>query len=340
MLMRKFLRGLPRVVAKLARDRSRSLTNAHWRYARRVRRAVIDPRLEVRVVSRRPLVYAAGASADDDIPAHVRAASGIVVHGDRLLVVQDDTAVIASIAELEVTAIPLPRGAGGRRRFEVALGNKLDKLDLEAALVVDDELWAFGSGSLPIRDRIVRVRDGAIEIIDAAALYARVRDAAGGCLNIEGVARVSASLWLFHRGNTGSDDPGPAVVKLDFAAVRAWIDGGVTPDVSGVERYDLGAIDGVRFGFTDAIARGDRVFYAAAVEASEDAIADGAVLGSRLGVIDRDSIRCAPLCDHDGAPLKVEGLALIDDHRGWITVDPDDVDVPAPLYGIELHGPW
>ena len=305
-----------------------------------MRHAVIDPRLEVRVVSRRPLVYAGGANPDDDVPAHVRAASGIVVHGDRLLVVQDDTAVIASIAELEVTAIPLPRGAGGRRRFEVALGNKLDKLDLEAALVVDDELWAFGSGSLPLRDRIVRVRDGVIEIVDATALYARVREAVGGCLNIEGVARAGESLWLFHRGNTGPDDPGPAVVTLDFGAARAWLDGGGTPDVSGVDRYDLGEIVGVRFGFTDAIARGDRVFYVAAVEASEDAIADGAVLGSQLGVIDRDSIRCAPLCDDDGAPLKVEGLALIDDHHGWITIDPDDVDVPAPLYGIELHGPW
>ena len=305
-----------------------------------MRCAVIDPRLEVRVVSRRPLVYAAGANPDDDVPGHVRAASGIVVHGDRLLVVQDDTAVIASIAELEVTAIPLPRGAGGRRRFEVALGNKLDKLDLEAALVVDDELWAFGSGSLPIRDRIVRVRGGVIEIVDATALYARVREAAGGCLNIEGVARTGESLWLFHRGNTGPEDRGPAVVKLDFAAARAWLDGGTAPDVSGVDRYDLGGIDGVRFGFTDAIARGDRVFYVAAAEASEDAIADGAVLGSQLGVIDGDAIRCAPLCDHDGTPLKVEGLALIDDHHGWITIDPDDVDVPAPLYGIELHGPW
>ncbi|HEY5935328.1 MAG TPA: hypothetical protein VIU61_11850, partial [Kofleriaceae bacterium] len=94
------------------------------------------------------------------------------------------------------------------------------------------------------------------------------------------------------------------------------------------------------FGFTDAVARGERVFYVAAAEASDDAIADGAVLGSQLGVIDRDSVRCAPLCDHDGAPLKVEGLALIDDRSGFVTIDPDDPDVPAPLYGIELHGPW
>jgi hypothetical protein len=310
-----------------------------------VRRAVIDPRLEVRVVSRRPLVYAAGASLDDDVPAHVRAASGIVVHGDRLLVVQDDTAVIASIEQLAatdpaVTAIQLPRGPGGRRRFEVALGNKLDKLDLEAALVVDDELWAFGSGSLPIRERIVRVHDAEITIIDASALYARVRDAIGGMINIEGVAHVRDSLWICHRGNTGPEDLNPAVVRLDFAAVRAWLAGGATPDVSGVDRYDLGGVGRVRFGFTDAIARGDRVFYVAAAEASADAIADGVVLGSQLGVIEGEAVRSAPLCDPDGAPLKVEGLALIDDHHGWITIDPDDVDVPAPLYGIELHGPW
>lgn len=307
-----------------------------------MRRAVIDPRLEVRIVSRRPLVYAAGESLDEDVPAHVRAASGIVVHGDRLLVVQDDTAVIASIEQRagEVSAIHLPRGAGGRRRFEVGLGNKLDKLDLEAALVVEDELWAFGSGSLPIRERIVRVRGSAIAIVDASALYARTRDAIGGLLNIEGVARVGDTLWLCHRGNTGPEDRGPAVIRFGFAAIQRWLDGAAVPAITGVDRYDLGGVGRVRFGFTDAIARGDRVFYVAAAEASADAIADGAVLGSQLGVIDRDQVRCAPLCDHDGAPLKVEGLALTGDRSGFITLDPDDVNVAAPLYGIALHGPW
>ncbi|MEJ7600027.1 MAG: hypothetical protein WKG01_19120 [Kofleriaceae bacterium] len=312
-----------------------------------MRRAVIDPRLEARVISRRSLAYTTGANVDEDIPAHVRAASGVVVRGDHLLVIQDDMAVIAAIGTAigatigsAVEALALPRGPGDRRRFEVALGNKLDKLDLEAALLVDDELWAFGSGSLPVRERIVRVRGSEIEIVYGASLYAAIRATIGGALNIEGVAHVADQLWLFHRGNTGARDPGPAVVRIELAEVQAWLAGGPTPDVSGVDRYDLGAVGGVRLGFTDAVARGARVYYVAAAEASPDAIADGAVLGSLIGVIDGDSVRCAPLCDRDGAALKVEGLALIDDHRGWITLDPDDVDVPAPLCEILLHGPW
>ena len=58
----------------------------------------------------------------------MRAASAIVARGDELFVIQDDTSFIARIRGDEITSIALPRGPGGRRRFEVALGNKLDKL--------------------------------------------------------------------------------------------------------------------------------------------------------------------------------------------------------------------
>lgn len=255
--------------------------------------------------------------------------------------IQDDTAFIATVARENVSAIALPRGADGRRRFEVALGNKHEKLDLEACMVVGDELWAFGSGSTPVRERIVVIGDGP-RVVDGGPLYERVRTELGGGINLEGVARVGDELWLFHRGNTGPQDRGPATVRLDHAALERWLSGlGSVPEVLGSSRFDLGEIGGVRLGFTDALGAGDRVFYLAAAEASPNAIDDGGVLASQLGVIEGEHVRAAMLT-RGGAPFKAEGLAFDpeDPRRAWIAIDPDDVDQPAQLCEVELLGPW
>jgi hypothetical protein len=326
--------------------------------------ARLDPALAVRVVSVRELRYTAAAAPDDDRPLHVRAASGLAVvpgpAGGRLAVIQDDASFLAFAAIApagEVSAIALPRGPGGRRRFEVALGNKRDKLDLEACVAADGELWAFGSGSSPAREQLAIVGAGAaaadvtaaVCLIDAAPLYASLRAAVGGALNLEGAALVADELWLLHRGNTGPADPGPAIARLPRAAFARWLSaGGPPPPLTSLTRFDLGAIRGVRLGFTDAAALAPaapsgagRVLYLACAEASPDAIDDGAILGSQLGVIDAAGVRAAPLC-HGDRPLKAEGLALDprDPRHAWIAIDPDDPDRPAELYEIELLGPW
>ncbi|MFN0253413.1 MAG: DUF6929 family protein [Kofleriaceae bacterium] len=312
------------------------------------RTVVIDPALEVRVHGQRVLRYAAAAEAHEDRPAHVRAASGLAMHAGRLVVVQDDASFFGVVGSDGVTAMKLPRGLHGRRRFEIALGNKLDKLDLESVVAIDDELWAFGSGSLPIRDKICRVRHGIPRVLDAAPLFARLREALDNALNIEGAARVLAvgrdELWLFHRGNTGPRDPGPAVLRLATAEMRAWLDATAQmPALVGVDSYDLGTADGARIGFTDAVADGARVFYLAAAERAPNAIDDGPASGSQLGVIDVGSgiVRAASLT-HGGAPVKAEGIAF-DPARpkhAWIALDPDDPEAPAPLLDVELIGPW
>ena len=311
---------------------------------------MIDAALGVRIHGVRALRYDDAAIATDDRPSHVRAASGLAMYAGRLVVVQDDASFFGIVGSDGVTAMKLPRGAGGRRRFEVALGNKLDKLDLESVVAVDDELWAFGSGSLPIRDKICRVKHGIPRVQDAGPLYAHLREALDGVLNLEGAARVRAlgrdELWLFHRGNTGPRDPGPAVLRLHTADLRAWLDATAPmPAIVDVDGYALGdAAAGERFGFTDAIADGDRVFYVAAAERSPNAVDDGPASGSQLGVIDVASgrVRAAKLAGLDGAPVKAEGIVLDPARpgRAWIALDPDDPDAPARLLDVELLGPW
>ncbi|MBA3461061.1 MAG: hypothetical protein H0T46_13940 [Deltaproteobacteria bacterium] len=293
----------------------------------------VDPALSVRIVSKRELRY--DDASQDERPDHVRAASGIVASPGRLIIAQDDSQFLGVVSDT-VTSLTLPAVAG-RRRFEVALGNKLDKIDLESIVQVDDELWAFGSGSLPAREQICRVvRD--VATLVPGGLYAQSRDALGGALNIEGAARVRDELWLFHRGNTGPKDPGPAVLRFKTNAVKASLDGGPAPQLLGVDAYTLGEIEGHPLGFTDAAAVGDRVFYLAAAEASANAIDDGAVPGSQLGVIDARGVRAAPFLV-DGKVVKAEGIAFRGD-RAWVVVDPDDPDQPSTLLEIELVGPW
>jgi hypothetical protein len=294
--------------------------------------SAIDPALSVRIVSQRALRY--DDASQDDRPDHVRAASGIVALPGRLIIAQDDTQFFGVVTDT-VTSWTLPAVAG-RRRFEDALGNRLDKIDLESIVQIDDELWAFGSGTLPVREQICRVvRD--IPTLVPSQLYAQIRHALGSAPSIEGAARVRDELWLFHRGNTGAKDPGPAVLRFKTAAVKASLDGGPAPPLLAVELYTLGEI-GLPLGFTDATAVGDRVFYVAAAEASANAIEDGTVLGSQLGVIDARGVRAAPLLV-DGKAVKVEGIAFEGD-RAWAVVDPDDPDVPSTLLEIELIGPW
>jgi hypothetical protein len=106
-------------------------------------------------------------------------------------------------------------------------------------------------------------------------------------------------------------------------------------------RYDLGREDGVAYGFTDATRYGDRVLFAAGAEDSPDAIEDGIVLGARIGVIEGDRARWAPILERDGTPSrrKIEGLAAMEDVLVAV-VDADDTELPADLCYIALEGPW
>ena len=314
-----------------------------------------DPALTAQLLDRRPLRYRDAAGPDDDRPDFARAASGLTWLGDTLAIVQDDAGFVARIdADGSVYAVPLPVGPGGRRRFEKRLGNKNDKLDLEACIGVGDRLIAFGSGALARREVVVVVEPAGVRVVEAAALYAPVRAALGGAavaVNLEGACVLGDRLRLFQRGNgapLGVDGPVDAAVDLDLHAFLAWLDGRGPPSpVVDITWFVLGTIESVRYGFTDASALDPRrALILAAAEASPDAIDDGAVHGTLVGVLDddRDDLRTAVLRDVDGAPaaLKAEGIVRDRDRpdRALVVLDADDPDRPSELCTMALTGPW
>jgi hypothetical protein len=319
--------------------------------------------LRARVLSRRALRYATGANAEEDIPAHVRAGSALAITDDAMLVAQDDTNVLARIDRRsgQVRAIPLPRGEGGLRQFGDDRGNKKDKLDLESSVWLDEDggtLLAFGSGSRPVRERVLVVRgltDGhpTAEVCPAPALYGALRACrgfAGSELNVEGVARVGGVLRFFQRGNgrvVEGVEPADATADIALSSVLAAIRGEPCDVVlERVRTYDLGALDGVRLTFTDGWSDGaEPTWFLASAEGSPDVFHDGEVRGSALGWIEPDgTARWSPIEDEAGGPFrdKAEGLAFEPGRRdrAWIVVDKDDTTAPCELceLGITRDG--
>ena len=329
-----------------------------------LRTAAADPALAAVVTRRTALRYTDGADVATDRPAHVRAGSSLAPVPGGIALVQDDANFVAVIdpRSMRVAAIPLPASAAGRRQFDDGRGNKAHKLDLEACVAVRDAdrtlLVALGSGSTGRRERVAVVggwEDGRpdVQVVHVPRLYQALRDAgefSGSEMNVEGALHLGDRLRLFGRGNgaaSGGARPVNATCDLawpDFLAHLRDPDHAPPPAPRDIVRYELGVIDGIPLGFTDAAERGEAVLFSAAAEDSPDATRDGRVSGSAIGVIAADGrTRWAPLTDFDGRPFaaKVEGLLAAGRGDGLlVVVDADDPDAPSELCTVELRGTW
>ena len=328
------------------------------------RTATSDPALSATVIRQAPLLYRDGADRETDRPAHVRAGSGLARVPGGIALVQDDANFLAVVDphSAQARAIPLPAGEDGARQFDTVRGNKANKLDLEACVAANvggETLFvAFGSGSTRRREGIVLVGgwgapDPVVALVQAPGLYERLRGEsafAGTALNLEGAVLVGDRLLLSARGNGRADGehvPAAATCTLDWPALLRYLQAPLSatpPAPQDVVRYDLGSLEGVRLGFTDAAHWGDAFLFSAAAEASVDEVEDGDVAGSVLGIIDgQGATRWTTVTDAAGAPFtgKVEGLlAPHDGEHLYAVVDSDDPDTPSLLCTVRLDGPW
>jgi hypothetical protein len=308
---------------------------------------VIEARLDADdVATLDELVALRYVRAADGLPQHVRAASAVRSFGARLVIVQDDVDALAVRDEGgAVEPVLLPARSAGHRVFDDAMGNKHRKLDLEACVVLEDgRLVAFGSGLTPAREHVV-VWDGAAapRRVAARAFYSAVRVGAlgvGARLNVEGAVAILGHLLIFHRGNDVTAAGSVArnlIVALDLAAFVRWLDGaGEAPPLRSVTTVELGDIEGVPLTFTDAVAVAEGcVVVLACAEDSADAIADGPVLGSRVGMLRSNALRMVDVRDATGARsrLKLEGIERRPASRFEFDVvaDMDRPEAPAQL---------
>lgn len=289
------------------------------------------------------LRYALGPDPHLERPGHVRAGSALVVLGDELCVVQDDTLWLALVRPdtALVRAVPLP-ARGGVRTFDARRGNKPHKPDFEAAFVHEGTLYALGSGSTPAREGVLVIERAASDapvarIVQRPAWYAALRaerDFAGSELNVEGSVIVGDRLVLAQRGNGARGpgrDPVSATAEIDVAALVRHVhsDSEPVPGLERITRWDLGGSPEAPLTFTDlAVDALGRVRYLAVAEASPDTYHDGVVSQVALGTLDLER----GVGGYVVLPTltKLEGLAC---HGGtlYAVSDRDDPDAPSEL---------
>lgn len=289
----------------------------------------------------------------------VRAASAVTRLANHWLIAQDDATHAAVWSEGSAAeALRVFPAVGGADTFSEAEDTKKLKPDLEAACTVataeGDAALLLGSGSLQQRMRAALVSCGEagwkVATADLAPLYERVAavlDLPPPALNLEGACVVGSHLRWFQRGHAAG--VASAAVDVDLASLIAAVRGTTSTDavaLGAATAYDLGQIDGVPLAITDAAALPDgRIIVSAAAEDAPDAVADGPIVASALGLIAGErviDVVSLPQAS-DGEVWKVEGLAVRGTSGGRVellaVVDQDDPQRASLALSLDVQLP-
>lgn len=267
-----------------------------------------------------------------DLP-NLPSASGVEIVGGTVYVIGDDSPFLYRFeaAELRpgqrITLFDTAHFSTGR------IAKNL-KPDLECLTALTDPrthetgLLACGSGAtaareggfwVPLADAQASTQAAStVYPVSLAGLYARLRELlpVGVTLNLEAAAANATELLLFQR--TVGAAAGNLLFRLPLAAVLDYLHHR-TPDVPPVQatHVALPAIEGKPAGFSGATFFENQLFVTASVEDTQDAVLDGAVLGSFVGVLDArapdaKTIPFVQLSLPDGQPYrgKVESVAV------------------------------
>jgi hypothetical protein len=270
--------------------------------------------------------------------AHLAAGSGMQVLGATAYVIADDELHLARFAATGTTPGTMLRVLPGPDLPLDPDARKAAKPDLEALTRLpgtDDGgaplLVGVPSGSKPHRGTgfawpldASGALTGTPATVDFAPLYDALRGRIRGKLNIEGAALRGSELVLLHRGNSARG--AAASIGLDLPTVQRQLRAGRLDGtaVTGVQAHDLGELDGVRLGFTDAVALpGGRIGFTAAAEVTDDPVDDGRVTGSVVGVLGARG-QVEQLRRIGGTGMKVEGIAVVQSPAGQALLDGAD----------------
>jgi hypothetical protein len=227
---------------------------------------------------------------------HLSAASGLVCALGRAYVVGDDEHALAVFDDARTPGRMVPLFEG---QLPVDMqARKQRKPDTETLLLLPASrawphgaLLTLGSGSRPQRCRAACIALGAggeplppAQQFDLSALYDPLRQRFDD-LNIEGAWISQREFVLLQRGHQG----GSPNASLHYAptAMLRWLHGlGPAPAPQRICRHRLGTVLGVPLTFTDGAALADgRWVFTAVAEATDDSVADGACVGSAVGVM-------------------------------------------------------
>lgn len=284
----------------------------------------------------------------------IHSASGVEVIGDRIYIIGDDSAHLYVLG-------PDWQPAGTIRLFDSPVPGgepipKAQKPDLEALTLLplgsETVLLAIGSGSQANRQDafVVNPRTGAVQRHSLSPLYDHLRTLPGvvgtRLLNLEGAVVTGSETVFLQRGNVSGTN---VAIGFDTAAFVGWLtENGPLPRPV-VRSYVLPTVEGYGAGFSGAAplpSRPGAFLFTASVEATNDEILDGDMLGSFAGIARLDqpgdlSERCVPIL-HDGQAYagKVESISLLTETptslRALAVTDADGGESELLLLEIEM----
>ena len=226
------------------------------------------------------------------------AASGLVRLGRRHYVIADDEQHLGVFDPASGGPVQLVRLFDGDLP-DSAKKRKKEKADLESLVHLPPlprcpggALFTLGSGSRPNRRRGALLgldAEGAllgqVKLVDLAPLYEPLGRRFDE-VNVEGALILGDDLMLLQRGNKGGPN---ATVRYAWRELEAWLLGEADdpPEPRTVREFDLGAVDGIAFGFTDcaAMPEGGGWLFSAVAEDTDNAFDDGACSGVAIGVV-------------------------------------------------------
>ncbi|WP_299703391.1 hypothetical protein [uncultured Pontibacter sp.] len=229
-------------------------------------------------------------------------ASGLEMLGDHYYVVGDDSPYLYRLDKnFRLESQEAIFDTAGFENGRVA---KADKADLEGITLLQHQgkpyLLMMGSGSAPARrkaylynicgDDICREGAGAhgAKTINIDKLYQQLEqksDTLGGSLlNIEGVAAGHGKLYLLQRAiGTGQN----VLISYRLSEFIPYLleEANAQPPQPELSYFRLPDINNLQAGFSGAYVYDDKLFFTASLEDTNDAYADGEVLGSYIGYI-------------------------------------------------------
>jgi hypothetical protein len=296
--------------------------------------------------------------SEHGVPSFVAAASGLVRIGRRLHVIADDALYLASFLDESPEPGVRTRLLPGELPLE-AKARKAAKPDFECLVALpafgshrSGALLAMGSGSKEQRARAVLLGlsdsgelNGSMHMLDFSPLFdalkARVDLLNGKRPNIEGAVIWRDHFCLLHRGNKSSAN---VLIRMALPPVLAALAAQQSPMLitdslishTLIQSVDLGSIDDVMLGWTDADVLGDQLIVSAAAERTDNAIDDGACRGSAIALINWDG-RVVQQHPIEGMH-KVEGIAAIA-RNGIIHLDlvTDNDDPASPAWHLRAQ---
>lgn len=263
-----------------------------------------------------------------DLP-NLPSASGVEIVGDTVYIIGDDSPYLYRFTASDLrpgqhlTLFETAHFSSGR--IAKAIKPDLECLTTLTTATGETGLLVCGSGATTARENGFWVPFSAsqgeaatVYPLTLSGLYAQLRKLlpAGVTLNLEAAAATTTELLLFQR--TVGSTAGNLVFRMPLAATYDYLQHRTTqaPAVK-AQGFQLPTIKGKPAGFSGACTFEDKLFVTASVEDTADAVLDGEVLGSFVGLLDLDQPANRPMVlAHlklpDGKPYqgKVESVAV------------------------------